>query len=133
MCSEYLEAGLVAEIRNKVISAAFAQLLDKEIHAIAVSGVSGMTVGSALAHKLCVDLIVIRKPDDTNNHSGEMVEWGGDGTKILILDDQENSGDTLKYIRRSLKTYAQKHGFDYEIVGTYLYREGKMKKERKLP
>lgn len=90
-----------------------------QLDAIAVSGMSGVVIGSVVAHKLGINLIVIRKRNE-RCHSVNKVEYVGRvkyyECRYVILDDFMSSGETVKYMCEIL----QDHGFSAP-VGLYMY------------
>jgi orotate phosphoribosyltransferase len=78
---------------------------DHPFDAIAVRGVSGMALGFALAHKLKVGVICVRK-SETKAHSKLCVEGFVGAKRYVIVDDLVDNGETVKYIVREIKVEA---------------------------
>lgn len=84
--------------------------------AIAVRGVSGLTMGAILAHELHKPLIVVRKDGETR-HSDSQVEGAINWrplARYLIVDDFIASGETLRQIQHAI-------GGQAIFVGYYLW------------
>lgn len=79
-------------------------------NAIVVRGVSGMLVGSPVAYRMKLPLVVVRKSD--GNHSGQSVEGFRYIENYVVIDDFVASGDTIREIR--------------EKVGIFTNRQAKM-------
>lgn len=70
------------------------------IDAFAVCGVSGIAVGSIVAHYCGKRLLVVRKHDDKSTHSinyVEGMETSGNTNNYLFFDDLIEEGTTLAY------------------------------------
>jgi adenine/guanine phosphoribosyltransferase-like PRPP-binding protein len=96
--------------------------LDK-FDAIAVTGVSGDSVGFPTALRLGVPIVSVRKSENHHQYTGSGVAgWQGlsRGSRILFLDDFVSSGETRKRVEAGLKGLKLGH----RIVGQYLYHEG---------
>jgi len=126
--SGYHDQVYVVVDRKAIVQDAIRHL--KPIHAdydtIAVRGVSGLTVGSILAHMLQKHLIIVRK-DGESSH-GKPVE-GVVNSRYIIVDDFEVSGNTVNVINEGA---AKLRG---TWVATYMWRDrelttvtGKVKK-----
>lgn len=68
---------------------------------IAVIGASGLLVGTVVAYKLNMDLLVVRKKDDVC-HSSHKVE-GMLGGRYIVIDDIVESGATVAYVVTQIK------------------------------
>ena len=81
---------------------------------IAVRGTSGMLVGPLVTAALNSNLIVVRKPRDSDNSltNTEGLPCHGDH-KYIILDEFISSGKTVEAIRESLQPH--------RCVGVFLY------------
>jgi hypothetical protein len=99
----------------------------KDFTHIAVSGMSGMIVGPAIAAKLGKHLMIVRKPDDKGNHGIPIETVAGDKIRYIILDDFYCTGETigrmndqiLKWQRKKDKDFMCKH--DFKCVGVVFY------------
>lgn len=109
--------------RNQIIDSFNIWINSKEspeFDAIAVSGLSGLTFGPLLAHLNQKELIVVRKQDDTNNHSNRIVETiyrPSSKFRYIILDDLISSAATVYYIREVLNKFSAKS----KLVGMWRY------------
>lgn len=71
------------------------------IDALAVCGVSGIAVGSIVAHYLRKRLLIVRKHDDKSTHSHiyvEGMETSGKSNNYIFFDDLISSGMTMAYV-----------------------------------
>ncbi len=100
--SIYLKAFFDLEKRKKLIDISVNLLLPfvNQFEAIVVRGVSGISVGSILAHLLDKPLVIIRK--DESAHSNLKYEGPTDFSKYLIVDDFYSTGDTLRKIKEQV-------------------------------
>lgn len=93
--------------------------LDK-FDAIAVSGVSGDSVGFPVALRLRKPIVSVRKTGtDHHQWSNDVAGWRGlpDNARVLFLDDFVVSGATKKRVRKALRDLKGGH----ELVGQYAY------------
>jgi adenine/guanine phosphoribosyltransferase-like PRPP-binding protein len=83
---------------------------------IAVTGMSGVILGSPVALRLHRPLVVLRKQSDKDNHGyQDIINIEHAGARYLIIDDFISSGRTYHRIREHM---------DYEGVtyaGAYMY------------
>ena len=103
--------------------------LDKiqdRFESIAVTGVSGLVVGSPVALLMGKALIVVRKEDDISTHSGNRVENIREiGTHYLFLDDFIASGTTEHYVCSVLYHQCKRWDLPPAIhIATYQYQYG---------
>ena len=88
---------------------------------VAVTGVSGLVVGSIVAHKLKKRLIVVRKKNDSSNATCEVegIPSGHNQTKkrYIIIDDLISSGGTIRRIISQIKN----HNKDCRCIGICTY------------
>lgn len=95
----------------------------KHFQVIAVSGMSGVLVGSPVAIRLRRELVVIRKPSDSDNHSSEDI-INGQAVKVstpyLFLDDFISLGSTFNRVRERME-YSEDTRAVY--AGSYLYAQ----------
>lgn len=112
--ASYLKAIFLPEIRNVVIDEMCYMLRNKKKHfdSIACRGVSMLTIGSIMAHKLKKQIVVIRKGENT--HSKYSTEFNVEPKSYIIVDDLVSSGKTVDSVIESLPN--SKH------YGTILYR-----------
>lgn len=91
---------------------------------IAVTGISGVTIGGLLSYKTNLPLIIVRKQD--GSHSGYNVEYNPDGVKedsmnYCIVDDLIASGNTVK---RIMQMVSEKTSFrKVTLKKIYLYSD----------
>ena len=109
--------------RNHIIGEAPIVLKGVEFDAFAVRGVSGLLIGPLLAHILCKQIIVVRKPQeikDNVSHSVILVEslYSRENEfKYIFVDDMTCSGNT----RRSVRDAIEKAHPSAEMVGSFYY------------
>ena len=75
----------------------------KEFDMIAVQGVSGMCLGFPLALKLGVDIVVVRKPGETNHFDGTITGTDVSRKRLLFVDDFVSGGSTRNRVREALR------------------------------
>lgn len=101
--ASYMSVAFDVEMRSQYIPRAVAALkwLDERrpFACLAVTGISGVTIGSILAHATGKRLMVIRKPDDMSTHSYRSIE-GFDVAKngnndFVLVDDLIDTGRSL--------------------------------------
>lgn len=103
-----------------VVESSRRTLSEVEFDAIAVTGVSGLSVGSPLALALKKKLLVLRKQcEDTHGDPGELLgrEDLNEGTRVLVVDDFYLSGATGRAIYGAVLRFNP----DVKIVGGYAY------------
>lgn len=125
-CSPYLHDALVPEHRANNIRRAVETLTKHEFDAIAVSGVSGLTMGSIVSFQLNKPLIVVRKDyevTDHHSHSTLKVEGPDRIDSFVIFDDCISSGNTVKRIDQAIfARYAKVLNLVHpKLVGVYTY------------
>lgn len=103
-CVSHLDKIVPAETRKKIVKSCVTAIQQAEkdglkFNAIAVSGVSGITLGSILAHLLDKNLIVVRTTK--GDHSENMVEGCCDDSYIIV-DDLICTGKTVQRIIRNI-------------------------------
>lgn len=89
---------------------------DTDFDTIAVTGVSGILIGSPLSIALKKNLIIIRK-DTSSTHSNVLVEGWGVNQKIVLVDDMIATGETIRKMEEEIGAHCDSP----TIVGTYLY------------
>jgi orotate phosphoribosyltransferase len=82
----------------KLVEQGRLMLIDKDFDTFVGTGLSGTIGASVLAAALNKHLLIVRKPDDTGNHSGNKVE-GRIGQKWVFVDDMISSGATLQRVQ----------------------------------
>lgn len=89
------------------------------------TGLSGATVAPMVAARMRKNVLIIRKPDDNNHHSGSMKIVGSLGTSFIFIDDCIDTGRTRRRLLRSLQEAVKRSSpmtFDeITYVGDYLY------------
>jgi len=114
-------------------------LVDVDFDTIVCTGASGMVFAPLLAHRMKKNLLIVRKDDDVNNHSGARNRFVGTmGERWLFVDDFIDTGATLDRVMGQIRKcadewvyYVPKPGkfiwdtetvrFTPEYVGSYLY------------
>jgi orotate phosphoribosyltransferase-like protein len=86
-----------------------------EFNAIACCGVSGTILAGAIAAKLGVDIVVVRK-EAGGPHSSWHVEGRYGDVQYVILDDLIESGSTIRYIIDEIQKENEKLNFYNSIV-----------------
>ena len=103
-----------------VVESSRRSLVDVEFDAIAVTGISGLSVGAPLALALQKKLLVLRKEsEDSHGLRGELLGANDleEGTRVLVVDDFFSSGETGRRVCNAVlanNPYAT-------IVGGYSY------------
>lgn len=112
-CVSWLNAGLSKiGARRRAINRCCKEILkiEKQLGkhvSIAVSGVSGLSIGSMVAYELKRELIVVRKKEETLLcHSSNEVENLPD-RPYVIIDDLIASGSTIKRIVKTIDSMAK--------------------------
>lgn len=106
----------LADIRS-VIAASVDDLrpVAGRVDSIAVTGLSGVTIGIPVGLVLDVPVVIVRKIGEFH-HGGSLVENAEYlGRRFLFLDDFISEGATARYVVRHLTALGAKHR------GTYLY------------
>lgn len=95
----------------------------QSIDALVFSGISGAAVGFAVAAKLGLPMLYIRKESDDSHSGGGMIE-GPDPLKVhghkfryIIVDDFMETGDTVDY----MLTKISREVSDAECVAIVMY------------
>lgn len=120
MHTEYLDTVFDKSRRSKVVRKVRESLRAVPFDAFVCRGVSGLTMGSILAHSMRKDLVVIRKSED-DSHSDYEIEYGGDGRRLVILDDLISSGDTLEAVVGRLRNFSRKHEIELDLQAIVFY------------
>lgn len=126
MHAEYLKSIFDVRLRNRTVAAIAKLLKDKKIKydAIAVTGVSGITMGSMVAFHLKKRLVIVRKNiGGEATHSWIKVEHTERGKlmRYIVIDDLIDSGDTINRIINSIELEC---GNDVKCAGVVLYDKG---------
>lgn len=96
------------------------------IDVIAVTGVSGLTVGSAVAYETGIPLCVVRKGRDSI-HCDFTVEYDQSFSSYIIVDDLVSTGDTLDNIHKAIRNASPDSTPFCSKV--YLYNQPKIKRD----
>ncbi len=86
------------------------------------TGVSGSIFVPLLARELGCYWAIARKSND-GSHSFNAIE-GDIGERWVFVDDLVDSGATLKRVQRQVDNWTDRHNWETEFAGTYLYYEG---------
>ncbi len=103
MHSGYLSNVIRPSRRRGVVASSLDILRKHEFDTIAVRGISGISVGSILAHALDKSIAIVRKEGTENTHSENQMESSFEVEKYVIVDDFVSSGETLYHIERRMK------------------------------
>jgi adenine/guanine phosphoribosyltransferase-like PRPP-binding protein len=115
----YLSAILEPDTFNKTIEKAIEVLSKKRFKTLIVRGLSGVIIGTVVAHRLGKELVIVRKPTERSHGSGLettnalMANLGA----CVFFDDFIESGATLKATLAGLREYNRK----FNLAGIYLY------------
>lgn len=94
--SSYFNEAIDPSTRVEVVDRVVRDLSGTGIDTIVVSGMSGVVVGAVAAIRLGVNLVIVRKPDDSTHSRDNIV--GTIGNKYVVLDDFVESGATVNRI-----------------------------------
>ena len=89
---------------------------------LAVTGMSGVLVGSPVAIRLHRPLVVLRKEGDACHSRDNLINASQAAGRYLILDDFISLGCTYDRLRRRFDTYELAMRTRY--AGTYMYSDG---------
>lgn len=94
---------------------------------IAVTGVSGQSVGWPVSARLNIPLLVVKKPHE-QGHSRNLLIGDGELGNYIILDDFISTGRTMENIRNTIQAEYEDQRFNYgalspppQPVGIILY------------
>ncbi len=118
--SEYLHTELSVEGCRRVVTNSLKQLqpVADRFDALAVRGVSGLTIGPILAYEMGKGLIVVRK-GETRHSLCDVEGLLGPTVRYLIVDDFIASGATMREIQEQI-------GRRGRFVGYHLYQRDKV-------
>jgi len=114
----YFNGVFSAREKSIAIEKAISVLQDIDFEVIAVRGVSGLMVGSVLAHQMGKELAIVRKPSE-GCHSGHEIEGFVGSYKYIIVDDLIATGETIRKIVSGVQEISPRA----KCVGIYLYRD----------
>lgn len=86
---------------------------------LAVTGMSGVVIGSPLAVRLEKPLVIVRKPDDSSHSYGDLIGGAAARGRYMFVDDFIASGTTFRRVRERLDAL----DLDCRYVGAYLYSD----------
>lgn len=123
----------LAEAIQRSVEAVELAKCNGRVDAIAVRGISGAAVGFAVAARVGLPVILVRKDGDDSHSGAGIVESqghilvGDDAIlRYVIIDDFIESGDTIIKTVRAIVEYAAMHSatcYDTECVGVILYSD----------
>jgi adenine/guanine phosphoribosyltransferase-like PRPP-binding protein len=117
MYPNHLDNAFNLKCREQAVKRAVDRLRNVAFNTIVVHGLSGLVIGSIVAHALQKGLSVIRKTGE-KTHSINKIETTEDKLgKYVILDDLIDSGKTLAHIYKTITKFDK----DAECVGVYLH------------
>ena len=73
------------------------------LDSIVVCGTSGLLVGPQVSEILYLNLVIVRKPNETSSSYSDFDVEGTHPSRYIILDDLVCSGSTVKYIIKTIK------------------------------
>ena len=124
-CAPHIRTAVNHVIRAETVREMKKKIEDSGVQydAIAVCGVSGISVGSILSYLLGKPMLIVRKKDDKCHssfrvemniqfHSRELVNY-------IIVDDLMDSGSTVDYIYKTIKNSENKRRKTYFNWGDY--------------
>jgi adenine/guanine phosphoribosyltransferase-like PRPP-binding protein len=140
--TSYLEKVLNPIKRNRTVAKLIEKIYDSKIQfdAIAVRGISGVSIGTVIAYEFDKPLIIVRKTGD-KTHSDRKTEGIVDFNTYIIIDDCIDSGDTMQQIYNDVKAHINCHKYrvgwktnDYsedgntfkypKLVGIFIWNDG---------
>ena len=93
---------------ERIIEQAKQQLAGVEFDTFVATGLSGVNVAGLLAHALGKTTLLIRKDDDTSNHSGARAA-GVLGRRWVFLDDFVSSGATRRRVKAAVESLVNEY------------------------
>lgn len=119
--SDYLHGAVDPVLRRRHVEEGVRQLSQMKFDAIAVTGFSGISVGSILADRLGKALLFVRKgrnEEDTHSHHDleGPLDWTPKPARYVVVDDFIAGGETVRRVQRLI-------GGRAEFVGIYLWRD----------
>lgn len=127
----YFNEALDPALRTKVVNEAVEAIRKTGVKHIAVRGISGLAIGTIVAHLLGIRMLVVRKPGE-NSHCSDRVSGRIDATlratndepvRYVILDDFIYMGGTVREIQAALQAEYKNAPFKIECVGFYGYAD----------
>lgn len=91
-----------------------------EFDGFVATGISGACMVALLAHQFGKTWMIVRKEDDTSNHSGAKAV-GKLGKRWIFLDDFVSSGTTRDRVLEFVRKVSSDFGQNHEFVGTLSY------------
>lgn len=102
----YLSQLLPTKARALSVGNAIDRLTCEDFDAIAFRGMSGALIAPTVALLMDKNLLMVRKPEDSNNHSGRDVEGDTAARRYVIIDDLVSSGNTVRTIQKEVAVFA---------------------------
>lgn len=105
---------------NRVLEKIDKCLKEHKANAVALTGMSGVSLASLIVHRFSVHVLLVRKGESTHSTRDVEASWGV-GTppaklSILFVDDLISTGETFLRVEKALLLYGK-------IVGACLYNE----------
>lgn len=107
LCASHMRDFLEPLRLQTYINYAVEALRGWDFDSIAFRGMSGALIGPPVALRMNKDMIMVRKESD-DTHSPFPVEGRSNINKYVILDDFASSGNTVRQIRKAIKTFQPK-------------------------
>lgn len=119
----------IANEANRIVLSQF-----QDADYIVVTGVSGIVIGSIVAHLSGKRLVVVRKEDE-KSHADHRIEGFPVNTRMsfVILDDFVDSGATLNRIAEVLRAKSKVAHTTLNCCGYLMYGQGFRTADRRLP
>lgn len=86
----------------------------RHFDSIVVRGQSGVIVGSPVALRLRVPLVVVRKPNDSTHSMYQVINGDNVGFRYLFLDDFISTGATLMACKDALVSFGSRCSCIYQ-------------------
>ena len=106
------------KVRNKIVMECVGRLRSIEaLDSIVVCGTSGLLVGPQVSEILNLNLVIVRKPNETSSSYSDFDVEGTHPSRYIILDDLICSGKTVRNILRAINS----EYYRVECLGAYFY------------
>lgn len=101
--TSYHESGFWIGQREKTVQRVAALIRKRKLIKlpIVVTGISGMSIGFPVAHKLGMKLAVVRKGRE-RSHASNCIEGYQPNKEYIILDDFIDTGATIRRIHKEI-------------------------------
>ena len=103
-----------------------------DFDAIAFTGLSGCLMGAAIADRLGVGMMAVRKPKESCHSTWTSERTPGCSTYIII-DDVVATGETIKHVMSELCSDQCKGIYLYADIGEQVFGIERIQKELKIP